>query len=174
MAHIYQTPSGSWRAQVKKRGAGKSYTAKSREEVELWAKNAEKMIETRHKVVRVVDSNDPPETILVTALPHRVLHALQNVPHAYHEVLEARVPSANNCGVYFLIENREIMYVGKSLDLFNRLSQHMRSGKRFDSYAFLACQPTHLDYYEALYINAFVPPWNTSTPIIPEPPLPPV
>lgn len=167
MAHIYQTPSGTWRAQVKKRGAKKSFNAKSREEVEVWAQAAERVIDERHRVVKVINSDDPPAVLLVTALPHRLLHALQNVPHAYHEVLEAAVPMGQNCGVYFLIHKRQVMYVGQSINIFNRLAKHVRSGSVFDSYALISCRPYMLDYLEALYINAFFPPLNTSTPVVP-------
>jgi len=162
MAHIYQTTSGAWRAQVRKRGVKKSLTAQNRDEVELWAASVENLADERHRVVRVVNKNN--EVVLVTALPHRLLTALNEIPHPYHEVMEASVPIGANCGVYFLICDRQIMYVGKSLDVLDRLSKHRRAGRVFDSYSYISCSPADVGRLESLYINAFLPPWNGVTP----------
>lgn len=57
--------------------------------------------------------------------------------------------------VYFLISGGEIVYVGKSKSVLERLSSHR--GKDFDSVATVACDADQLDLMEIAYIAALEP-----------------
>src|SRR5215471_15785284 len=48
-------------------------------------------------------------------------------------------------GVYFLLYEGEIVYVGQSKDVLARLGQHVTAGVRFDDYRFIECSPIALD-----------------------------
>lgn len=60
--------------------------------------------------------------------------------------------------VYFLISGGEIVYVGKSKNVLERLSSHR--GKDFDAVATVACSADQLDLMEIAYIAALEPRLN--------------
>lgn len=61
-------------------------------------------------------------------------------------------------GVYFLIKNKEIVYVGQSRDIMSRLAAHLGDdSKIFDSYAILPTTFTMLSVLESKYIKKFQP-----------------
>lgn len=63
-----------------------------------------------------------------------------------------------HCGVYFLIYEGRVVYVGQSVDVLSRISQHKE--KRFDRFAFVPCDRASLDVIESLYIHILQPPLN--------------
>ena len=75
------------------------------------------------------------------------------------EIVKAALPWDGLSGVYFLIANDEVIYVGQSVNVYARLSQHA-SGKYFDRYAFIRCKPDILDKLESLYIHCLRPKLN--------------
>lgn len=77
----------------------------------------------------------------------RLLAAIPRTPHAE--------------GVYFLIAENRIMYVGSSSDLRERLSQHR--GRPCTHFAWVEAPRFYRDL-EAHYINQFAPPWNSNHP----------
>lgn len=93
------------------------------------------------------------------------------------EILSNRVKLKKHPGVYFLIKGKEIVYIGSSLYLEQRVAQHHRhmrnkSGKRrgqieFDSYMLLLYDESKMKQIERAYIDSFKPHFN-DTPI-PEP-----
>lgn len=62
-------------------------------------------------------------------------------------------------GVYFLIDQNEIVYVGQSVNIYSRITQHAVD-KIFDRYAFVPCLKEHLDKLESLYIHFLQPKLN--------------
>lgn len=80
--------------------------------------------------------------------------------HSEDEIVEASVAAPKLCGVYFLIKNKRVVYVGQSISVWNRISIHAAEGKSFDRAAFIACEKKHLDILEALYIHVFRPNLN--------------
>lgn len=66
----------------------------------------------------------------------------------------------DTCGVYFLIRGAEIVYVGQSVSVMSRLSQHLRGGKDFDRFAFVPVEKKNLNVVEWAYINIFRPALN--------------
>ena len=62
-------------------------------------------------------------------------------------------------GVYFLIQKGEIVYIGKTVNLFNRLLAHPCSGK-YDHIRLIPCDKQKLSYYEKRWILRFAPKYN--------------
>lgn len=62
-------------------------------------------------------------------------------------------------GVYFLIKNEHIIYVGQSVNILSRIASHKRD-KEFDRFAFVPCEREDLDVLESLYIHFLRPELN--------------
>jgi hypothetical protein len=69
------------------------------------------------------------------------------------------------CGIYFLIKNNQIVYIGQSVNVKHRLYAH-KQYKDFDYYYVHECSPEELDTLEAQHIVQFDPPGNG--PILPK------
>lgn len=74
-------------------------------------------------------------------------------------IVKASSPFKKICGVYFLISNGAIVYVGQSVDVLSRLGAHEKY-RFFDSYAYIELEKSQLDLVESLYIHAFNPVLN--------------
>lgn len=167
MAYISQTKTG-WRAQVEKCGTRKTKTLKTREDAEVWAEAVEKAISKRANALTMKQKLQMAESLLMTSIPKRVLQAMAAVPHDLEEVLDAALPYGKGSGIYFLIKDKEVIYVGQSTDVFHRMARHRRDNREFDSFAYIQCEKDQLDDLEAKYIAAFVPPLNLSLGRIPK------
>lgn len=66
------------------------------------------------------------------------------------------------CGIYFLINNHKIVYVGKTTFGFSRIVQHIKN-KEFDSFNYFECFEEELDCLETYYITKFKPKYNKAT-----------
>lgn len=73
-------------------------------------------------------------------------------------ILSAAKPWQSFTGVYFLISENKIVYVGQSVNVYARISGHTH--KKFDSFTVLPCPKEHLNLLESLYIHMFDPPLN--------------
>ena len=74
------------------------------------------------------------------------------------EIARGALPWTRSCGVYFLLEGDEVVYVGQSVHVYSRIGQH--TDKRFDRYAFVPCAAEKLDILESLYIHCLRPKLN--------------
>ena len=74
------------------------------------------------------------------------------------EIAKAARPWQTECGVYFLLDGKEIVYVGQAVSIYARISQHV--DKKFDGYAFVPCPREMLDKLESLYIHYLQPRLN--------------
>lgn len=64
-------------------------------------------------------------------------------------------------GVYFLLHRDEVVYVGQSGSILRRVGEHLSDRqKRFDSVAFISCEPLNRLWLEDLYIKHFQPRYN--------------
>jgi hypothetical protein len=69
------------------------------------------------------------------------------------------------CGIYFLMHNREIVYVGQSVNCHARMGTHLNDEmKVFDSYFIIECPANRLDELEAKYIVQLRPKYNLAIP----------
>jgi hypothetical protein len=66
---------------------------------------------------------------------------------------------SQRCGVYFLINDNRIVYVGRSVNIEARVGSH-HATKVFTHYAFVECPESHMNALEGLYIEKFDPPLN--------------
>lgn len=63
-------------------------------------------------------------------------------------------------GIYFLLYDNIVVYVGKSLNIFSRLRQHLKSDKIFNSAYYLVSEKEELEKREKEYIIMFIPIYN--------------
>lgn len=76
----------------------------------------------------------------------------------------ARIES--KCGVYFLLNGIQVVYVGQSEDIEFRIKTHLKEGsKYFDHYQFFECERHLLDLMEAYFIWLYQPELNKFIPI---------
>lgn len=75
------------------------------------------------------------------------------------EILDGCQPWGKSVGVYFLIKDGCVVYVGQSVSIYSRISTH-QSSKDFDSIAWVECDSSVLDKLESLYIHALRPSLN--------------
>lgn len=156
MAHIRQLPSGLWRAQVARQGVRASRSFDSKDAAEAWAKRKEASI------IKLDRGSAAYGALLVSNVPKRVADAISAVPFLATEILEAQITVPFTSGIYFLIRRDEVVYVGKSVDVFRRIGKHNEDGRDFDGVSLLFAPAEQLDELEALYLAALVPPWNQS------------
>jgi hypothetical protein len=74
------------------------------------------------------------------------------------EIVSAANPWELATGIYFLIYGDKVIYVGQSVNVYARISQH--HDKLFDSFAFIPCEKNLLDSLESLYIHVLRPSLN--------------
>lgn len=71
-------------------------------------------------------------------------------------------------GVYFLIQDKEVVYIGQAIDIYRRIGQHQYDkNKQFNRYAFILCDKSELDIIETLYIHHFSPKYNSQSKVEP-------
>jgi len=69
------------------------------------------------------------------------------------------------CGIYFLIKNNNIIYVGQSIDIWSRVMTHsLDIEKDFDYFSCHFCDKPYLDELELKYILKFKPSLNRNLP----------
>ncbi len=81
------------------------------------------------------------------------------------EILDAAIPYRPICGVYFLISQGELVYVGQSADVVARVSIHnAKKIIKFDSYNWIECISSELTNLEIECILKFRPSFNKNIP----------
>ena len=64
-------------------------------------------------------------------------------------------------GVYFLFDNKQLVYIGESNNVYMRIGQHIKDGtKKFDSFAIYPCNDRKK--LEGFLIRALMPKYNVS------------
>lgn len=77
------------------------------------------------------------------------------------EVLARAIPIDGTCGIYVLIMDESIVYVGQSVNIHARIAQHICDGvHRFNRYHVIPCDIANLDSLETAYIGALNPVGN--------------
>ena len=65
--------------------------------------------------------------------------------------------------VYFLLKNKEVVYVGQTTNGLNRIKQHFKEQKKdFDDYKIIKCSKKDLNELESFYIIKYKPKYNKS------------
>lgn len=151
---------GKWRAEVERLGQRVSKVVDTEEEARLWATFAETQIDAQKLRYKPRDRLAMAGPDLVTIVPKTVLDACREIPHTQHAILQAAIPTSKASGIYFLLRNGSVVYVGQSVDVLHRIARHRREGKVFDGFAYMECEQSELDRLETLYIKSFVPEEN--------------
>ena len=89
--------------------------------------------------------------------------AISQIPEAllaYREELKVVIPEPALPCVYFLIFDREIVYVGQTISLPKRLQEHRALGKVFDRALYLLVPENELLGRESQFIKALRPRLN--------------
>ena len=64
-------------------------------------------------------------------------------------------------GVYILIHNEEVVYVGQALNIYARIHTHIAEGKKiFNTVKYIECAKEELDVKEYFTIRRFLPKYN--------------
>lgn len=75
------------------------------------------------------------------------------------DIAKAAIDAAQHAkvsGIYFLVRNGKVDYVGQSINVFARVGSH----QHVDAWAYIACEPDGLDVLESLYIYWLRPAGN--------------
>lgn len=89
----------------------------------------------------------------------------QIIRAAVPEFRAPNLPGYARCfGIYFLIANGRIIYVGESTNLERRLAVHRKNGVPFDSLTWFEAPDLYLKTIEAYYIRRIDPPLNVDKP----------
>ena len=68
------------------------------------------------------------------------------------------------CGVYFLFDYHELVYIGCSNDIYNRLEFHMKDdSKQYTKFSFIEYAVDDMKIVERFLINKYLPKYNKDT-----------
>jgi predicted GIY-YIG superfamily endonuclease len=151
-----------WRVQVQVNGQRTSKVFNTEEEARQWLEMETKLRKIHSSSSSMMERLQYADLAIMTSIPKRVLRSLSEIPFSQQQILDAALPMGTQVGIYFLVKHDEIVYVGQSIDIFRRIGRHKAEGRDFDSFTFIQCEQEKLDYYESLYIGAFVPEQNVS------------
>lgn len=138
-----------WRVQIRKMKVKCCRTFPSLELAQQWA---------LAKETELWAAANPPEPGVETLLARAIGDDL-----TAEQILVSAHPVKIVPGVYFLISEGKIVYVGQSNNVLRRVATHTSdticTGK-FDSYAYISCDVSSLNTVEQHYIRKFNPPLN--------------
>jgi len=84
----------------------------------------------------------------------------------HDEIISESISLSNRTGIYFLIRDGRVVYVGQSVDVWSRIAHHAGANRHiFDSYAFEPCSRDELNDLESEYIMALKPVGNMGAPL---------
>lgn len=129
-----------WRVEIKKRDFYRCRRFSDRAEGEKWGEK----IEAEYKLLR---------SQVKSGLLAGPTTKLKNVL----EILDLAQPVAQLCGIYFLIRDDQVIYIGKSKDVYSRIAEHRTRGREFTKFSVVPCDLAHLAGIEAAYIKLFKP-----------------
>jgi len=95
-----------------------------------------------------------------------------NYLYPKEKIIKEAVPYKANegpwaSGIYFLLFDDHIIYVGMSVEILRRLNEHFEKGWGFNRYwCFGGIPKLYIEHVEAFYINALEPPYNEKYPCL--------
>lgn len=97
------------------------------------------------------------KVVVATENPSEEMYVSVDAIHAHSIEFEKTVV----CGIYFLICEEQIVYVGQSVDIFKRLREHRKEGyKKWDRFSMIPVRKEKLTEVETWYIQHFRPKYN--------------
>jgi hypothetical protein len=98
--------------------------------------------------------------------PKRAIRAIKDIPRLREELANASSPintSKPVCGVYFLLDDAEVVYVGQSINIMSRIATHASEGiKEFNRWCYLTAKRADLTELESFYIVLLRPKYNVA------------
>lgn len=76
-----------------------------------------------------------------------------------------RLKSDRPTSIYFLIVAGEIMYVGQTTNIDQRIALHINAGREFDRVLYFVVEAPDADAYEGALIRALNPTWSRRAPV---------
>jgi hypothetical protein len=132
------------------RKANKQKINAARDEVAIYANNVREQIaclETKLSQLHIFERMNAVSAVLTNK------YLLDS-----NDIVKVALPWKRACGVYFLILDGVVVYVGQSANIYSRICQH--TDKHFDKYAYVPCEVELLDKLESLYIHLLKPKLN--------------
>jgi len=154
MATIEQRKN-SWRVKVYTDGKFTSRSFRTEALAKAYAETTKDIVRGINAQRRLMEDHR-----IVNYLPTRFRAAVEKANYSVDEILLCQYPASSISGVYFLIRENKIKYVGQTVNLFHRLGQHKRAEKRFDAFSFIPCEPEHLNELEQIYRDLLMPDEN--------------
>lgn len=149
MASIFQLRNNIWRAQIYVGGVRESATFDQKFQAETWAHEREAALRAIHRSIVAAHRTRNDKKLFMEA----------SATYSEDDILKSSMSVPDTSGVYFLIRDGVIVYVGQSKSVYARLAKH-KATKQFDRVAVLECKESDLLSLEALYIKKFQPVLN--------------
>jgi hypothetical protein len=140
---------GKWCAQLYVNGVRESCSFPTKGQASQWAASREQALRAAHA------RNGRPDVATKRARSFLRLSKLESEA----EIVRRATGLSELAGVYFLVRDERVVYVGKSLNVYQRVASH-RPSKLFDKVSFIRCHEAHLLRLEAMYISKFNPEFN--------------
>ena len=132
----------SWQVQIFCKGNRKSATFSTKAEASAWAAETEDRIARLHALKTQSEYHHPADMV------------------SEHDIVLNSTHSDSMRGVYFLILDERVVYIGQSVDVHCRISEHKRRGRKFSRFFILSVPHESLDEIEAKYIVLLRPEGN--------------
>jgi len=126
----------------------------------------------REKAVRYANEAN----LEVRAVAGAKAHAKESIKHASVDdrglldsdsIARRAIFHDHICGIYFLLQQDLIVYVGQAKNVLGRIATHRAEGRKvFDRIFIVECKAAELDHLEALYIDKFRPTYNIVRPYV--------
>ena len=89
----------------------------------------------------------------------QAIEFLEDCPDVF--LLKRYVPRKRICGVYFLFYKGGIVYIGKSVNVLDRIPAHIfDKRKAFDEFTYIEFEEPDLTRKERYFIDKFLPKYN--------------
>lgn len=136
-------------------GHRESKVFNTKSEANLWAK-----VRTSELISKFGAHSKPKNLI-----PPNKREKRTKLPASDKEIFSNKIELGILCGIYFLLKDQQVVYVGQSTNIFCRVADHLLS-KEFDSFSYFECDRKDLTDFEAAYINKYKPKLNVVIPRI--------
>lgn len=109
---------------------------------------------------KVTPSNFNAPLVIKKERTKPVLHPIDRIRKKHGTVTLPRTI----CGIYFLIKEGEVVYVGQTINMFLRIGEHASSEKDYDEVVCVPVNEDELSFYENEYIASLKPKYNLMMP----------
>lgn len=145
MASIYKN-GDTWRAQVYVAGIRESASFEEKFQAEAWSHERETALKALKRSLTAAHRAKEDKKIFMEVC----------ASYSEEQIIANSMSVPDTSGVYFLIRDGAIVYVGQSNNVYSRVRSHKKD-KTFDRIAVIECKEKELLHLEKLYIKKFKP-----------------